>query len=97
MIVAGLFAIFALLTMPAFERSRNMTYKNACINNLRQISGAKDLYSLDRLGRIPTTVSHLVPDYVSKLPRCAAKGTYNLRALGQDPTCSLGSTRQHTM
>jgi len=34
--------LLAALVLPAFVRARNTSASNACVNNLRQIAGAKE-------------------------------------------------------
>jgi prepilin-type N-terminal cleavage/methylation domain-containing protein len=97
MIVVAIVALLAIMAFPSFAASRMKSQKNACINNLRQISHAKDRYALDRAGTTPTAISHLVPAYIQRLPICPAKGAYTVRALGTDPTCNRGSTQGHTI
>ena len=63
--------------------------RNACINNLRQMSGAKDQYALENDGSAPKTISQLVPDLISRTPTCPLGGRYELRPLGEDPVCSI--------
>jgi multidrug efflux pump subunit AcrA (membrane-fusion protein) len=64
----------------------------ACINNLRQIDGAKQQWALENrksADAIPT------PQDLAKfirsgiLPTCPAGGVYTLNAVRADPTCSI--------
>jgi hypothetical protein len=70
--------------------SRVRSAPNACMNNLRQISGARDQYALDHDGKEPTAMKDLTPTYVTKEPTCWAGGRYYLGKLGEDPACSKG-------
>ena len=61
----------------------------ACINNLRMIDGAKDLYMLEH-GADPADIADLVRENIlAAHPTCPAGGTYTLGAGGEDPTCSI--------
>lgn len=42
MIVVAIIGLLAAIAIPAFQRSRDTTRQNACINNLRQIDSAKE-------------------------------------------------------
>ena len=97
MIVVAIIALLAVMAFPSFQNARLKSQQNACINNLRQISHGKDRYALDKLGTAPSSISHLVPHFIHRTPTCPARGSYNVRALGIDPTCSRGSTLAHTI
>jgi prepilin-type N-terminal cleavage/methylation domain-containing protein len=97
MIVVSIIALLAIMAFPSFSSARSKSQKNACMNNLRQISSGKDRYALDKLGTTPTSLSHMVPTYINRTPTCPTRGSYSLRALGTDPTCSRGSTQGHTI
>jgi chromosome segregation ATPase len=65
---------------------------NACINNLRQLDGAKQQWALDK-GKTATdvpTAQDLLP-YLKDgtFPVCPDGGTYSINAVGEFPTCSI--------
>ena len=65
--------------------------RNACLNNLRQIDGAKQQWALEN--KQPSdaiVVSQQVTAYFKEeaLPRCPSGGTYTLKNINQLPTCS---------
>ena len=74
----------------AFHQARSRSMVNACINNLRQIDGATDQYRLDHNNKSPTSISDLVPTYISKTPICQSGGTYEIALPGKAPKCSFG-------
>lgn len=67
--------------------------KNSCINNLRQIDGAKQQWALENkksAEAIPTAQD--IAPYLSNnltIPVCPGGGAYNLGNLESDPTCSI--------
>lgn len=62
---------------------------NACINNLRQIDGAKQQYALET-GRSNGPVDVAVIDqYLKSNTRCESGGTYTYGDLRQKPVCSI--------
>jgi hypothetical protein len=69
--------------------------RNACINNLRQIDGAKQQWALEHnktANAIPTPqdiLPYLAAGPNPTLPVCPAGGQYTLNAVGQPPTCSI--------
>ena len=64
--------------------------QNACINNLRQIDGAKNEWALEKNKKatdVPTK-EDLLP-YLRSWPVCPQGGTYTIGAVGDKPTCSI--------
>jgi chromosome segregation ATPase len=70
---------------------------NACVNNLRQIEGAKQQWALENKkspGSIPTTAD-LAPYFPQNVfPVCPAGGGYTLNTVSAQPVCSV---RGHSM
>jgi hypothetical protein len=64
----------------------------ACINNLRQIDGAKQQWALEN-NRPPNSpvspvdIAHFFQNNV--FPTCPAGGTYALNVVGAPPVCSI--------
>jgi prepilin-type N-terminal cleavage/methylation domain-containing protein len=47
MIVVSIIGLLATIAIPSWVRARTTSQQNACINNLRQIDGAKQQWGLD--------------------------------------------------
>ena len=65
---------------------------NACLNNLRQIDGAKQQWALENkkdVNAIPTAkeLAAYLKDGV--IPKCLAGGTYTLNPVGTVPACTI--------
>ena len=58
MIVVAIIGLLAAIAIPNFVRARQTSQTNACINNLRQIDGAKQQWALEN-GKISTDVPAL--------------------------------------
>ncbi|HPY31919.1 MAG TPA: prepilin-type N-terminal cleavage/methylation domain-containing protein [Verrucomicrobiota bacterium] len=93
MIVVAIIGLLAAIAIPNFVKARETSRKNACINNLRQIDGAKQQWALETKAA-PTAV----PDednlygadaYIKVEPKCPAGGTYAINALSNAPTCTI--------
>ena len=46
MIVVAIIGLLAAIAIPSFVKARNTSQQNACINNLRQIDGAKEQWAM---------------------------------------------------
>jgi prepilin-type N-terminal cleavage/methylation domain-containing protein len=106
MIVVAIIGLLAAIAIPSFVRSRSMSQMNACINNLRQIDGAKQRWAMEN-GKI-TTDSPLVGDigpYMGRsglatgagifCPIDPAKGfgtSYTIGSVATAPICQIGGT-----
>ena len=102
MIVVVIVGILARVAVPQFIQARNRGRINACINNLRIISAAKDQAALDlNLNSTATPTTTQMNKYlrayplVNGLPKEPAGGTYTIGAISVNPRCSRGSP--HTL
>ncbi|HAV65318.1 MAG TPA: prepilin-type cleavage/methylation domain-containing protein [Verrucomicrobiales bacterium] len=92
MIVVAIIGLLAAIAIPNFVKARETAQKNACINNLRQIDGAKEQYMLENS---TTTAPAALTDisgpgsFIKQTPVCPAGGTYTVEAAGVDPTCTI--------
>ena len=99
MIVVAIIGLLAAIAIPNFVRARNTAQTNACINNLRQIDGAKQQWALENKKTdtaVPDTTD--VTPYLKgdKMPQEPASGTYAILAVNLNPTCTL-STSGHSL
>jgi hypothetical protein len=88
--------VLAGVAVPAFAKARAASQKNACINNLRQIEGAKQQWALEK--NMPATAipskEDLEPYLAGKtFPACPGGGHYTIGAVDQSPTCSIRGHR----
>ena len=100
MIVVAIIGLLAAIAVPNFVQARTTARRNACINNLRLISAAKDQSALEN-GYAETSVltSANITAYLkaSAMPTCPASGTYTVNAVSVSPVCSLSATLSHTI
>src|SRR5262245_3229656 len=86
-------AVFVAIAIPMFFRAKATPAQNSCVNNLRQMDGAKQQWQLENrktTNDIPTFAD--VGPYL-KLPlMCPAGGTYIIGRVGEPPRCSVGGT-----
>ena len=103
MIVVAIIGLLAAIAIPNFVKARTTSQTNACINNLRQIDGAKQQWALEQ--KKTSTDTPGVADVAPYLGRgaagatldtdikCPANGTYTagIGNCATAPTCSLGA------
>ena len=92
MIVVAIIGLLAAIAIPNFVRARQNSQKNACINNLRQIDGAKAQWALEnkKVDSDSPANSDLSPYLKGNLvPACPASGVYTLGTCGTLPSCNL--------
>ena len=80
MIVVAIIGMLASIAVPYFVRARTTSQKNACINNLRQIDGAKQEWALEtRSSNTATPTIAQIQPYLGRgsggtQPTCPADG-----------------------
>lgn len=91
MIVVAIIGLLAAIAIPNFVKARGTAQRNACINNLRQIDGAKEQWALEAKKKTGDPVDEAAVNEYMKggAPECPASGTYTYAAIGTLPTCSV--------
>jgi prepilin-type N-terminal cleavage/methylation domain-containing protein len=97
MIVVAIIGLLAAIAIPNFVKARGTAQKNACINNLRQIDGAKEQWALENKAKQGDTVpvdANNLPSYLKGgMPQCpGGGGDYTVGTVGTPPTCTLSAT-----
>ena len=98
MIVVAIIGLLAAIAVPSFVRARQTSQTNACINNLRQLDGAKDQWAIEvGVASGTPTMAVLVgsDNFVKKTPICPVQGDYTIGALGADPLCTAQDETTH--
>jgi hypothetical protein len=92
-----LLLVGAAVIIPNYVKARSHPCQNACINNLRQIDGAKEQWALEHHKKAGETVSKEDEIEINKYikggaPVCPsgdASARYSYNAVDQPPTCSF--------
>jgi len=73
MIVVAIIGLLAAIAIPNFVKARTQSQTNACINNLRQIDGAKQQWALEtkQTANAAPTETQLAP-YIGRDPAATA-------------------------
>ena len=97
MIVVAIIGLLAAIAIPNFVRARTTSQKNACINNLRQIDGAKQQWALET--KQPQTATPVLSDIMPYLkndvtcPSAGASATfgnsYTIQSVDLKPLCQI--------
>ncbi len=93
MIVVAIIGLLAAIAIPNFVRARTTAQMNACINNLRQIDGAKQMWALEKKKDAtaipaPEDLDAYLKSSLESL-KCPAGGVYTIGPVDQKPTCSI--------
>ena len=104
MIVVAIIGLLAAIAIPNFVKARTTSQCNACINNLRQLDGAKQQWALEQKQEstaVPATTDvqpYLGRGTIGAYPLCPANGTYTLNNCATAPSCSLSTaTPAHSL
>ncbi len=66
--------------------------RTTCINNLRQIDGAKQQWALDKqkgTNDVPSVTDISPYIFHQEIPKCPVGGIYTLGPVGENPRCSI--------
>ena len=93
MIVVAIIGLLAAIALPNFVKAREQSQKNACIENLSKIDGAKHTWAIENKKTstdTPTTAAlYGATLYIRDEPSCPASGVYTLNAVQTKPTCNI--------
>src|SRR5262245_59070632 len=113
MIVVAIIGLLAAIAIPNFVKARTTSQTNACINNLRQIDGAKQQWALEN-GKVDTDTP-TTGDLTLYLGRGSAGSvdnvycpldsskvlatSYKIDALSTAPSCNMdkAATKTHVL
>ena len=101
MIVVAIIGLLAAIAIPNFVKARALSQKSACIENMRQMFGAKATWALETrhdVGETPNDTDIFGPaSYIRQKPECPAGGTYEIMPVDTKPTCTFGPDAGHTL
>lgn len=66
--------LLLLLLLPTGCATRCGGQYTACLNNLKNVGTALEMYSTDAAGRYPGKLAQLVPNYLKTIPTCSTAG-----------------------
>ena len=97
MIVVAIIGLLAAIAIPNFVRARQTSQTNACINNLRQIDGAKQQWALETKQATNATPQFTdISPYLKSAVVCPAGGSapsfatsYTINSVDVKPACQI--------
>jgi len=91
MIVVAIIGLLAAIAIPNFVKARATAQRNACINNLRQIDGAKEQWALETKQKSGTASDDAAVNQYIKggAPSCPGGGKYTYQPVDTPPECDL--------
>ena len=101
MIVVAIIGLLATIAIPNFMRARVTAQRSACINNLKQLDGAKQTWALEnKAGQSVTPTLANIQPYLGRgsggtAPTCPADSSssfatsYSLNPLDTAPSCLI--------
>jgi len=99
MIVVSIIALLALFAMPSMLRARETSQKEVCINNLRQIYGAKQQWAIENFADNSAMpgMDDLAPYIKGGLGNCFCPAdpnrtfgnSYDIADMATDPKCKI--------
>jgi prepilin-type N-terminal cleavage/methylation domain-containing protein len=96
MIVVAIIGLLAAIAIPNFVKARTASQKNACIANLKQISGAKATWALEMKKVDADTPGDVdlfgATAYIRVKPACPGGGVYTLGNVATEVVCSLSAS-----
>ena len=97
MIVVAIIGLLAVIAVPAFYSARTRSQTVTCINNLRQLSSAKDQWALENnlITGIPDITGDLVGPFLKREAPCPSGGAYTMNDISEEPTCSVYDPVSH--
>jgi prepilin-type N-terminal cleavage/methylation domain-containing protein len=93
MIVVAIIGLLAAIAIPNFVKARTTAYKNACINNLRQIDSAIQEWALETKKDETASVTYTdIKEYLKNQVTCPSGGTsfadsYTITTVNEKPKC----------
>ena len=99
--IVSVVGLLAAIAIPSFVKARDVSQRNACVNNMRQIDGAKEQAAMQHNykpgdGVSEQEVSPYIRNGFGGLV-CPRGGHYTINAVGEEPACSVHGSMSAAM
>ena len=93
MVVVAVIGILATIAIPSYIKAKEISVKNGCISNLKQIESATVRWALETSADSDTApaTSDLTPQYIKSWPKCMGVD-YATCTVSTTPACPNGLT-----
>ncbi len=102
-IVLAIVGIIVAIAGPTWFRQRELSRATACQENLLKIHGAEQQYAMEYRLSVGSAINYpadfiqpaganVGQGYLRGAPDCPANGLYSIAAVGETPTCSIGTS-----
>jgi len=98
MIVIAVIAVLAAIAIPNYVNTRTITQKAVCIENLKQVRGAVQVWAIvqEKTGTDTPTTGDLVDNYLKRWPACPKSGAaYEVPAVDAETVCPTDPANHH--
>jgi prepilin-type N-terminal cleavage/methylation domain-containing protein len=98
MIVVAIVGLLCAMALPSFVNAREQSRMRTCVNNLRQVNGAKDQWALEK-GKAtgdPCVIGDIMPYLRVHEPKCPVGNTaYAVNSIGISAECNSTAKVAH--
>jgi prepilin-type N-terminal cleavage/methylation domain-containing protein len=98
MIVVAIVGLLCAMAIPSFVNAREQSRLRTCVNNLRQVNGAKDQWALEagKATGDACAMSDIMPYLRRSEPKCPIGSTaYLVNNIGTAAECNSSSKADH--
>lgn len=93
MIVVLIIGVLLAVAVPQWSKARERGRRVTCLQNLKTIEDAKDIYALQNKKNTGETIdpADLFDEFIKSqdVPECPGGGTYTIGVVGTPPECSI--------
>jgi prepilin-type N-terminal cleavage/methylation domain-containing protein len=95
MITVAILGILTLIATPHYLPARQNSHRATCMENMKKIQGAKELYAFNANGKVDVSWTDILP-YLRSLPVCPTGGEYQGWELDTSIFCNIHDWRNNS-
>jgi prepilin-type N-terminal cleavage/methylation domain-containing protein len=92
MIVVAIVGILSVIATPYYFKARERSHRSTCLENMKKIQGAKELYAINSGTKTALSWTDILP-YLQRLPSCPSGGEYMGWNINEQIYCTLHDWR----
>lgn len=94
LILVTIIGILTVIATPYYLKAREKSHKTACMNNMRKIQEAKELFAINAGGKNVASWDDILP-YLRHLPTCPSNGEYQGWGINESIFCTKHDWRSN--